>query len=427
MKLRISFFANLYNFLIEDYPLQLNKKNKIELPHFLFKNTAEVNFLLKNIHILDLPDLKLSRVQAIKEILKLYLLKSDILNISIPKFEYQIKQDDFHGKDLILIEKVLQPPIKECETHYFLFKNYSLPESNTLIDKGRNLLLFNFKLNELVKLLYFINQFLCIGYSKINDCTLYIASTFYDEEDLKILLDTEIDIELNYSIKINNDGYKNIDSFINSKQVVYNRFLVLYHEAFKSFNVKELNILFNVCGNNHHLTKSLITCSNPLTLETCTNNIKKLIYTYKPTEPLKTLIRVVPNYKQLLILYKDLFDNKLILKQSDLLLNVCNSNKDLVKSLISDRTPLTLEERFSIITKIINKYEHDLKLIPRLIIQLLNLLAYEKVKPNIKMDINSLIDSLAKNDNIPINWCYPDGITFESSKYCKLLGEDFYA
>lgn len=427
MKLRISFFANLYNFLIEDYPLQLNKKNKIELPHFLFKNTAEVNFLLQNIHILDLPDLKLSRVQAIKEILKLYLLKSDILNISIPKFEYQIKQDDFHGKDLILIKKVLQPPIKECETHYFLFKDYSLPESNTLIDKGRNLLLFNFKLNELVKLLYFINQFLCIGYSKINDCTLYIASTFYDEEDLKILLDTEIDIELNYSSKINNDGYKNIDSFINSKQVVYNRFLVLYHEAFKSFNIKELNILFNICSNNHHLTKSLITCSNPINLEICTNNIKKVIYTYKPTEPLKTLIRVVPNYKQLLILYKDLFDNKLILKQSDLLLNVCNSNKDLVKSLISNRTPLTLEERFSIITKIINKYEHDLKLIPRLIIQLLNLLAYEKVKPNIKMDINSLIDSLAKNDNIPINWCYPDGITFESSKYCKLLGEDFYA
>lgn len=195
----------------------------------------------------------------------------------------------------------------------------------------------------------------------------------------------------------------------------------------KALIYKELNILFNICSNNHHLTKSLITCSNPLTLETCTNNIKKLIYTYKPTEPLKTLIRVVPNYKQLLILYKDLFDNKLILKQSDLLLNVCNSNKDLVKSLISDRTPLTLEERFSIITKIINKYEHDLKLIPRLIIQLLNLLAYEKVKPNIKMDINSLIDSLAKNDNIPINWCYPDGITFESSKYCKLLGEDFYA
>ncbi|MCC8377972.1 MAG: hypothetical protein LN567_06315 [Rickettsia endosymbiont of Graphium doson] len=427
MKLRIRFFANLYNFLIEDYPLQPNKENIIKLSKSLFKNSAEVNFLLKNIHILDLPDLKLSRVQAIKEILKLYLLKSDILNISIPKFEYQIKQDDFHGKDLILIEKVLQPPIKECETHYFLFKDYSLPESNTLIDKGRNLLLFNFKLNEFVKLLYFINQFLCIGCSKINDCTLYIVSTFYDEEDLKILLDTEIDIELNYSSKINNDGYKNIDSFINSKQVVYNRFLVLYHEAFKSFNIKELNILFNICSNNHHLTKSLITCSNPLTLETCTNNIKKLIYTYKPTEPLKTLIRVVPNYKQLLILYKDLFDNKLILKQSDLLLNVCNSNKDLVKSLISDRTPLTLEERFSIVTKIINKYEHDLKLIPRLIIQLLNLLAYEKVKPNIKMDINSLIDSLAKNDNIPINWCYPDGITFESSKYCKLLGEDFYA
>lgn len=427
MKLRIRFFANLYNFLIEDYPLQPNKENIIKLSKSLFKNSAEVNFLLKNIHILDLPDLKLSRVQAIKEILKLYLLKSDILNISIPKFEYQIKQDDFHGKDLILIEKVLQPPIKECETHYFLFKDYSLPESNTLIDKGRNLLLFNFKLNEFVKLLYFINQFLCIGCSKINDCTLYIASTFYDEEDLKILLDTEIDIELNYIGIITNHECKNLDSFINSKQVVYNRFLVLYHEAFKSFNIKELNILFNICSNNHHLTKSLITCSNPLTLETCTNNIKKLIYTYKPTEPLKTLIRVVPNYKQLLILYKDLFDNKLILKQSDLLLNVCNSNKDLVKSLISDRTPLTLEERFSIVTKIINKYEHDLKLIPRLIIQLLNLLAYEKVKPNIKMDINSLIDSLAKNDNIPINWCYPDGITFESSKYCKLLGEDFYA
>lgn len=43
------------------------------------------------------------------------------------------------------------------------------------------------------------------------------------------------------------------------------------------------------------------------------------------------------------------------------------------------------------------------------------------------MDIDSLIDSLAKYDNISINWCYPDGIPFESSKYCKLLGEDFYA
>ncbi|HJD61764.1 MAG TPA: hypothetical protein LFV90_06545 [Rickettsia endosymbiont of Columbicola hoogstraali] len=112
--------------------------------------------------------------------------------------------------------------------------------------------------------------------------------------------------------------------------MVYNRFLVLYHEAIKSSNIKEVNILFNICSNNHHLTESLITCSNPLTLETCTNNIKKLIYTYKPTEPHKTLIRVVPNYKQLLILYKDWFDNKLILKQSDLLLTVCNSNKDLV-------------------------------------------------------------------------------------------------
>lgn len=61
MKLQIRFFANLYNFLIEDYPLQ---------PNFLFKNSAEVNFLLKNIHILDLPNLKSSRVQAIKEILK---------------------------------------------------------------------------------------------------------------------------------------------------------------------------------------------------------------------------------------------------------------------------------------------------------------------------------------------------------------------
>lgn len=46
MKLQIRFFANLYNFLIEDYPLQ---------PNFLFKNSAEVNFILQNIHILDLP------------------------------------------------------------------------------------------------------------------------------------------------------------------------------------------------------------------------------------------------------------------------------------------------------------------------------------------------------------------------------------
>lgn len=51
MKLKIRFFDNLYTFLTEDYPLQLDKKNKIKLPYFLFKNTAEVNLLLWNIHV----------------------------------------------------------------------------------------------------------------------------------------------------------------------------------------------------------------------------------------------------------------------------------------------------------------------------------------------------------------------------------------
>ncbi len=65
MKLQIRFFANLYNFLIEDYPLQ---------PNFLFKNSAEVNFILQNIHILDLPYCEPNRVEAIKDILKLYIM-----------------------------------------------------------------------------------------------------------------------------------------------------------------------------------------------------------------------------------------------------------------------------------------------------------------------------------------------------------------
>lgn len=140
--------------------------------------------------------------------------------------------------------------------------------------------------------------------------------------------------------------------------------------------------------------KSLILCPNSLTLEQCIKNIENYIELHQ------TLIKA-PNYQKFLILYKNLFNNNLTLNQSDLLLNACN-NKDLVKSLISDHIPFTFEERFNIVTKIINKYEHDLKLIPCLIIKLLNLLAYEKVKPNIKMDINSLIDSLAKTIIYPL-------------------------
>ncbi|WP_341790871.1 hypothetical protein [Rickettsia endosymbiont of Gonocerus acuteangulatus] len=86
MKLQIRFFANLYNFLIEDYPLQPNKENIIKLSKSLFKNTAEVNFLLQNIHILDLPCCEPNRVESIKDI-----LKSDKLNINIPKFKYKIR------------------------------------------------------------------------------------------------------------------------------------------------------------------------------------------------------------------------------------------------------------------------------------------------------------------------------------------------
>jgi|GEM_PF-5397572 len=142
MKLQIKFFADLYNFLTENYPLPLNEKNKPKLPYFLFKRSTAINFLLQNIHILDLPNLELSRVQTIKDILKLYLLKSDKLNINIPKFEYHIKKDEFLVQELI--EKILQPPIKELHTSYVLFKNYNLQESKTLIDKGDNLLLFNY-------------------------------------------------------------------------------------------------------------------------------------------------------------------------------------------------------------------------------------------------------------------------------------------
>jgi len=295
MKLQIKFFADLYKFLTENYPLPLNEKNKLKLPHlqlpyFLFKHPTEINFLLQNIHILDLPNLELSRVQAIKDILKLYLLKSDKLNINIPKFEYHVKKDEFLGKELI--EKILQPPIKELDSSYVLFKTYSLRELKTLINQGNNLLFFNFKLHETINLLNFINQFFCVDYSKINYCTLDIANRFYDEEDLKILLDTEIDIELNYIDTISSHECKNLDNFINSPKVTYNRFLVLYHEAFKSFNIKELNILFNVCSNNHYLVESLISRSNSSTLEKC-NNIKITIDEYKHIKIQKTLIHIV--------------------------------------------------------------------------------------------------------------------------------------
>lgn len=421
MKLQIKFFADLYNFLIADYPLQLNEKNNIKLPYFLFKNTVEVNFILQNIHILDLPELKLSRVQAVKDILKLYLLKFDKLNINIPKFEYHVKADEFLEQKII--QKILQPPIKELDTSYVLFKNYSLQELKTLIDKSYNILFFNFKL------LNFVNQFFCVDYSKINYCILDIGNRFYDEEDLKILLDTEIDIELNYIDPINSYKCKNFENFINSPKVIYNRFLVLYHESFKNFKINELNILFNICSDDYHLAESLISRSNYLTLEKCTDNIKTVLDKYKPSKPLKTLIHVVPNYKKFLILYKDLFDNKLILKQSDLLLNICNNNNDLLKSLTSNLYPLALEEKFNIITNVLNKYEND-ELISRLIIQLINLISYHKVQFNsdILSTINFYLQHLSGDGNtLPINLYYPDGIPFESnSKYCKLLGEEHH-
>lgn len=221
MKLQIRFFANLYNFLIEDYPLQ---------PNFLFKNSAEVNFILQNIHILDLPYCEPNRVEAIKDILKLYILKSDKLNINIPKFKYKIRYDKFLKQHVT--EKILQPPIKELDTSYVLFRNYSPQELTILREKGNNLLFFNSKLCEVIKLLNFINQFFVVDHSKVSYCILDIASRFYDEEDLKIFLDSEIDIELNYIGIITNHECKNLDSFINSKQVAYNRFLILYHEAF---------------------------------------------------------------------------------------------------------------------------------------------------------------------------------------------------
>ncbi|ABV79180.1 hypothetical protein A1I_04150 [Rickettsia bellii OSU 85-389] len=275
MKLQIRFFANLYNFLIEDYPLQPNKENIIKLSKSLFKNSAEVNFLLQNIHILDLPYCEPNRVEAIKDILKLYILKSDKLNINIPKFKYKIRYDKFLKQHVT--EKILQPPIKELDTSYVLFRNYSPQELTILREKGNNLLFFNSKLCEVIKLLNFINQFFVVDHSKVSYCILDIASRFYDEEDLKIFLDSEIDIELNYIGIITNHECKNLDSFINSKQVAYNRFLILYHEAFKSFDKKELTILFKACSNNNNLVKSLILCPNSLTLEQCIKNIENYI------------------------------------------------------------------------------------------------------------------------------------------------------
>ncbi|WP_341790872.1 hypothetical protein [Rickettsia endosymbiont of Gonocerus acuteangulatus] len=112
---------------------------------------------------------------------------------------------------------------------------------------------------EIIKLLNFINQFFVVDHSKVSYCILDIASRFYDEEDLKIFLDSEIDIELNYTNEISIYD-KNLDNFINLPQVAYNRFLVLYHEAFKSFDKKELTILFNACSNDNNLVKSLILC-----------------------------------------------------------------------------------------------------------------------------------------------------------------------
>jgi len=159
-------------------------------------------------------------------------------------------------------------------------------------------------------------------------------------------------------------------------------------------------------------------------VEKC-NNIKITIDKYKHFKIHKILIHIVPNYKKFLILYKDLF-NKITLKQSDLLLNACINNNALVKSLTSDLYPLGLEEKFDIITNVINKYEND-KLISRLIIQLINLLAYHKAQfnSNISSKINSYLEYLPDDySTLPINWCYPDEKPFEFSKYCKLVGDN---
>ncbi|MGX6960961.1 MAG: hypothetical protein ACIPMY_07215, partial [Rickettsia endosymbiont of Pentastiridius leporinus] len=110
-------------------------------------------------------------------------------------------------------------------------------------------------------------------------------------------------------------------------------------------------------------------------------------------------------------------------------IHVCNNDNELIKLLISRANPLSFNERYNIIKTVINKYDHNPELIPHLITQLLNVLAYEKVKTNhkMKMDINSYLEHLSKYCNIlPINWCYPDGKPFEDSKYCKLLGDEQY-
>ncbi|OAB82107.1 hypothetical protein WSTR_02430 [Wolbachia endosymbiont of Laodelphax striatellus] len=123
---------------------------------------------------------------------------------------------------------------------------------------------------------------------------------------------------------------------------------------------------------------------------------------------------------------------KLSIEHSNLLINACSSNNNLFKLLIEPLNFLNLSfnERYNILEAVIKKCENKPELIPILSTQLLNMLAYYNTKYSFKTGILSKVsfwlENLAENYNSTTNWCYPDGTSFEASKYCKLLGEDLY-
>ena len=377
MKLQIRFFANLYNFLIEDYPLQPNKENIIKLSKSLFKNTAEVNFLLQNIHILDLSYCKTNSVNAIKIILKLYLHSLNKLKISIPKFEYHVKYNVFLKQNVV--EKILQPPIKELNTSHVLFKKYNLQELKTLLYKNFNRPIFNSSFSKFVPILNFINQFFCISSTKINYCEFNfikeLSERGFDKEYLEIFFNKEINIELNYTTEISIQD-KNLDNFINLPQVAYNRFLVLYHEV------------FNICDNNDRLIKSLISVASLNNLE----NIIEIVISVSEAVNLdnkssKIFIHFIVSYREeFLSLYYDLFE-KLSIEHSDLLINACSNNDELLKLFIAPLDSLNLDERYDIIEAVIKTCENKPELIPLLSTQLLNILAYFNTTYNFERGI----------------------------------------
>ncbi|MEY4464206.1 MAG: hypothetical protein RLZZ81_1177 [Pseudomonadota bacterium] len=284
-----------------------------------------------------------------------------------------------------------------------------------------------------IDLLNFINQFFCVSGNKVNYCVLDIMNKFLEENfdinDLETFYINEINIELTYTTVISN--CKDLDSFKNSPQVTYNRFLVIYEDVFNQFSSKDLNILFNICISNNDLVRSLISDSNYFDLESIIDGIKTVIDKYKHIETYKTLIHhVTQNYQKFLVIYHDLF-NQLNPKQLDLLCSICISNNGLVKLLISNLNPLSLENRTNIIKTVIDKYGNDDSLTVRLITQLFNILAYEHIKHNLnKNDLitidNSQLEALTKYNNIPINWSYLDGVPFDNNKYCKLLGSESF-